>query len=132
MMFTPRAGFMRNAAALAPILLLTACAAVRPRPAPEVFPWSYDRHGQDLAAAPEDTQAIGEFLRGELALKSGDREEALDAYEKAAAADPNTPMLRHRLALLYVRSGRLTEGQDQCVAVLQAEPASNPRRTRRR
>ena len=44
-----------------------------------------------------------------MALQQNDMDTAVDAFEKAVQADPDTPMLRLRLATLYVRTGELDQ-----------------------
>src|SRR5262249_26244750 len=91
----------RNAAALV-LALATAsgCAAVRPR-------WLGGSSLGTPVKIPPNAVPMGEFLRGEVALQQNDIDTAVDAFEKAVRADPDTPMLRLRLAILYVRNGRL-------------------------
>src|SRR5262249_58391907 len=71
---------------------------------------------------PRNAVPMGEFLRGEVALQQNDVDTAVDAFEKAVRADPDTPMLRLRLATLYVRNGKLDKARDQCERVVAAEP----------
>src|SRR5262249_59915196 len=82
-----------------------------PRPGPPV-------------AVPPDAVPMGQFVRGEWALQRDDRDTAVDAFEKAVAADPNTPMLRLRLATLYVRTGKLDKARGQTEQVIAAEPTN--------
>src|SRR5437870_11994406 len=52
---------------------------------------------------PPDAVAMGSFLKGEVALTQNDMETALAAFQAAVRADPDAPLLRLRLAPLYVR-----------------------------
>ena len=76
------------------------------------------------AELPPDAAAMGSFLRGEVALTQNDTETALAAFQAAVAADPDTPLLRLRLAPLYVRSGQLDRALEQVNAVVTAEPTN--------
>ena len=71
---------------------------------------------------PHNAVPMGEFVRGEAALQHNDIDTATDAFEKAVHADPDTPMLRLRLATLYVRNGKLEKAREQCERVVAAEP----------
>src|SRR5262245_17231457 len=74
---------------------------------------------------PADAPALGQFLRGQVALNQNDYDTALDAFERAVAEDPNTPLLRLRLAGLYVRAGELNKALEQCQIAVEADP-DNP------
>src|SRR5262249_14099936 len=95
----------RNAAALG-LALATAsgCATVRPR-------WLGGSPLGTPVDIPHNAVPMGEFLRGEVALQQNDIDTAVDAFEKAVRADPDTPMLRLRLATPYVRNGKLRKGR---------------------
>src|SRR5215510_2313072 len=106
----------RNTALLALALAMASgCASIRPR-------WLGGTAFAPKADIPHNAVPMGEFVRGEVALQRNDMDTAVDAFEKAVAADPNTPMLRLRLATLYVRNGRLDKARDQCQRVVAAEP----------
>ena len=102
-----------------PVLLLalavvTGCAAWRPR-------FLGGTLGSRVAV-PHDAVPMGQFVRGEVALQHNDIDAAVDAFEKAVAADPNAPMIRLRLATLYVRTGKLEKARAQCEQVIAVEP----------
>ncbi|HYY06476.1 MAG TPA: tetratricopeptide repeat protein, partial [Candidatus Limnocylindria bacterium] len=65
------------------------------------------------AELPPDAAAMGSFLKGEVALTQNDTETALAAFQAAVRADPDAPLLRLRLAPLYVRSGQLERALEQ-------------------
>src|SRR5262245_36868093 len=71
---------------------------------------------------PHDAQPMGQFVRGQVALQSNDVDTAVDAFQKAVDADPNTPMLRLRLATLYVRTGNLLRAREECEEVVAQDP----------
>src|SRR5215467_12915112 len=109
-MYTRRAAVVTLALAT-----VTGCAGLRPR----------FLGGSALGppvAVPDDAVPMGQFVRGEVALQHNDMDTAVNAFEKAVAADPNTPMLRLRLATLYVRTAKLDKARAQCEQVLAAEP----------
>src|SRR5919201_138286 len=114
-MVRTRSGLATSAAVLA--ILITGCAGLR----------LGGRFGREPgfgppAALPEDAAALGQFFRGEIALGRNDTETALAAFEAAVAADPATPLLRLRLASLYVRSGQLDRALDESNVAVAAEP----------
>ena len=71
---------------------------------------------------PADAVPLGAFVRGEAALQQNDMETAVAAFEQAVKADPETPMLRLRLASLYVRTGELADARAQCAEVVKRQP----------
>ena len=109
---------------LAPLFFLAGCSFVHPRPESpaQLLPWSFDRRGEEVERVPLSAVALGQFLKGELALRAGDRDVALQAYEKAVAADPRTTRLRQRLAERYVQARPLPEAHAQCVEVRRRQP----------
>src|SRR5262245_64513784 len=114
----PRRTFMRpsSTAVLALALAMASgCASIRPR-------WLRGTAFGPKPDIPHNAVAMGEFVRGEVALQRNDMDTAVDAFEKAVAADPNTPMLRLRLATLYVRTGHLDRAREQCQRVVQMQP----------
>src|SRR5437879_12288993 len=70
---------------------------------------------------PPDAVAMGSFLKGEVALTQNDMETALAAFQAAVRADPDAPLLRLRLAPLYVRSGQLDRALDPVHAAVKAQ-----------
>src|SRR5262245_21725366 len=103
-----------------PVLLLalatvTGCAAWRPR-------FLGGTLVGPRVAVPHGAIPMGQFVRGEVALQHNDIDAAVDAFEKAVAADPNAPMIRLRLATLYVRTGKLDKARAQCEQVIAVEP----------
>src|SRR5215470_12104702 len=114
----PRRTFMhpRNTAVLALALAMASgCASIRPH-------WLGGTAFAPKADIPHNAVPMGQFVRGEVALQHNDMDTAVEAFEKAVAADPNTPMLRLRLATLYVRTAKLDQARAQCEQVLAAEP----------
>src|SRR5262245_46397794 len=105
----------RNAAILM-LALATAsgCAGMSPR-------WLKSGLGTPVDV-PKDAIPMGQFVRGEIALQRNDIDTAVSAFEKAVEADPDTPMLRLRLATLYVRTGRLDLARAQCAKVVESQP----------
>src|ERR1700691_1032474 len=69
--------------------------------------------GAPAVDVPSDARAMSAFLRAEVAMNDGDREEALKDYADAVQADPSNAALKVRLATLYVRDGRLKEALEQ-------------------
>src|SRR5262249_61216947 len=96
------------------LALMTGCAAWRPR-----------FLGGTLlgpkAAVPKDAVPMGQFVRGEVALQHNDVDGAVDAFEKALAADPNASMIRLRLATLYVRTRKPDTARTPCRDVTAGE-----------
>ena len=68
--------------------------------------------GAPAVDVPSDARAMSAFLKAEVAMNDGDREEALKDYAEAVQADPSNAALKVRLATLYVRDGRLKEALD--------------------
>src|SRR2546428_9498981 len=79
--------------------------------------------GPAVELAP-DAVAMGSFLKGEVALTQNDMETALAAFQTAVRADPDAPLVRLRLAPLYVRSGQLDRALEQVDAVVKVEPTN--------
>ena len=46
----------------------------------------------------------------------------IQAFEQAVAADPASPLLRERLAVLYVRESRLVDALEQCRTAVENDP----------
>src|SRR5207245_1938755 len=109
----------RSAAVVVLVLLATGCAGLR-RGSLRAREAGFGPAVQ----APPDAVAMGSFLRGEVALTQNDMETALAAFQAAVRADPDAPLLRLRLAPLYVRSGQLDRDLEQVDAVVQLEPTS--------
>src|SRR5207244_11465300 len=107
----------RSAAVVVLVLLATGCAGLR-RGSLRAREAGFGPAVQ----APPDAVAMGSFLRGEVALTQNDMETALAAFQAAVAADPDTPLLRLRLATLYVRGGQLERALEQVDRVVKAEP----------
>ena len=106
----------RDAAVLVLALAMTSgCATLRPR-------WIGGSSPSVRPDIPADAVPMGAFVRGEAALQQNDMETAVTAFEQAVKADPDTPMLRLRLASLYVRAGQLGNARGQCVEVLKRQP----------
>ena len=77
--------------------------------------------------------AMGDFVTGEVALNDGNYDVGLKAFRAAVAHDPESPLLRQRLAMLLVRKGMLAEALEHCQKVVEIEPeqhrgAASPRR----
>src|SRR5438093_1320439 len=112
------------------VLLATvfaACAATHPVPPPPVAPSPPSPPpvaripGEPVALTPAE-EALGHFLRAEVAANQGDQDTALTEIERAVADDPDSPFLRLRLATLYVRKGKLAEALEHCQKVVAEEP----------
>src|SRR5690348_9141062 len=79
-------------------LLFSSCAAFRPPapppapPAPEPPP-VFKIPGDPVVLTPAD-RALGNFLKGKIALDQGDQETALSAFEQAVTNDPTSTFLR--------------------------------------
>src|SRR5260221_9434540 len=58
---------------------------------------------------PSDARAMSAFLKAEVAMGNGDREEAMKDYAESVQYDPNNAALKVRLATLYWRDGRVKE-----------------------
>src|SRR5258705_442589 len=98
-----------------------AAASRRARPSNPAFA----RRRGPTSSCPGCARPMGHFFRGEMALSRNDADTALHEFEAAVRADPASPMLRARLAALYVRAGQLDKALEQCRAALAAEP-ENP------
>ena len=105
-------------------LLLAGCAAFRPTPPappPPVAPPVFKIPGEPVVLSPSE-RALGNFLKGKVALDQGDQETALAAFEQAVTNDPTSGFLRLQLAKLYVRKGKLAEALEHCRKVKEQEP----------
>src|SRR5437016_12742968 len=109
----------RSAAVVMLAFLATGCAGLR--------------HGMRLGRGagfgsvvelPPDAVGMGSFVKAEVALTRNDMDTALAAFQAAVAADPDAPLLRLRLAPLYVRSGQLDRALEEVNAVVKAEPTN--------
>jgi tetratricopeptide (TPR) repeat protein len=80
--------------------------------------------GAPAVDVPSDAQAMSAFLKAEVAMNDGDREEALKDYAQAVQYDPSNAALKVRLATLYVRDGRLKEALEQVNQALAINPDS--------
>ena len=80
--------------------------------------------GAPAVEVPADARAMSAFLKAEVAMNEGDREEALKEYAEAVQYDPTNAALKVRLATLYVREGRLKEALDQVNQALAINPNS--------
>ena len=78
--------------------------------------------GQVELGLSDQERALGEFLKGEVALRNGDTGFAIVSYENAARLEPDEPRLHGRLAHLYVRRGDL----ERALPHAQAAVAGNP------
>ncbi|TMA38405.1 MAG: tetratricopeptide repeat protein, partial [Deltaproteobacteria bacterium] len=99
--------------------LASGCAGLR-------HPWpgmlGGDRRQEPPVELPPEAGSLGHFLRGEVAISRGDADRAIREFEQAVAADPDTALLRRRLATLYVRTGQLERALEQGTAAVKAEP----------
>src|SRR3990170_3804622 len=92
------------------VVLVSGCATVRKSISPlEQFPWATEMGAAQAGSTtlPAEAAAMGHFLTAEVALNQGDHDTAMKEYEAAVATDPASPLLRQRLAMLYVRANRL-------------------------
>ena len=74
------------------------------------------------------TAAMGDFVVGEVALNDGNYDVGLKAFRAAVAHDPESPLLRQRLAMLLVRKGMLPEALEHCEEVVRIEPGNTEAR----
>ena len=88
--------------------------------------------GAPAVDVPSDARAMSAFLKAEVAMNDGDREEALKDYAEAVQYDPSNAALKVRLATLYVRDGRLKEALEQVNQALAINPNSARRAVARR
>src|ERR1051326_4495217 len=117
----------RAALILGCCLLLGGCSVVRKSPQPlEAFPWETEmgtaEHGS--ATLPPEASAMGHYLTAEVALNQGDQEVARREYELAVAADPDSSLLRQRMAMLYVRANRLPEALENANKAVALDPSN--------
>ena len=108
-----------------PLFLLGACALHPAAPTrPPLHGWS--PASTALTAEPTELtaedRALGHFLKAQIALNQNAYDVALSEYELAVRDDPSTPMLRLRLATLYVRKGMLDNALEQCRTVVEQDP----------
>src|SRR5207247_3621329 len=101
--------------------------APRPTPLRGWSPATASLTAQPAALTSED-RALGHFLKGQIALNQGDYDAALEEYEAVVQEDPQTPMLRLRLATLYVRKGNLDKALEQCRRVVEQDPKNTDAR----
>src|SRR5271169_5509652 len=80
--------------------------------------------GAPAVEIPSDARAMSAFLKAEVAMNEGDREEALKDYAEAVEYDPGNAALKVRLATLYVRDGRLKDSLEQVNQALAINPDS--------
>src|SRR5256885_4455337 len=100
------------------IPVATGCASLR-HPWPGMLGGDRSEPAVDL---PPEAGALGHFLRGEVAISRGDVDAAVREFERAVVADPDTALLRRRLATLYVRTGHLDRALEQGTAAAAKEP----------
>jgi tetratricopeptide (TPR) repeat protein len=74
------------------------------------------------AAPGEPPTAYFEFLRGRYFEGLGRLPEALDAYERAAAADPASAQIRAEIAGLYARQNKSDEAVREATRALELDP----------
>ena len=89
--------------------MLSACTAAAPvvrETMPSPPPRVQKIPGTPVVLQPHE-RALGDFLKGQVALTRGDYDTALSAFAKAVERDPNTPFLRFRLPNRCARRGSL-------------------------
>jgi tetratricopeptide (TPR) repeat protein len=88
------------------------------------FPWGLELGSSQTTdeTLPAEATAEGHFLKAEVAMNRGDQTVALEEYELAMAADPTSPLLRQRLAMLYVRANRLREALTEIEKSVELDP----------
>src|SRR5205085_9594004 len=111
---------------IAGLLLAAGCGPIRrtlPAP-PGDLQWNPQQGMLPGRAAPVDPKvaAMGDFITGEVALNDGNYDVGLKAFRSAVANDPESPLLRQRLAMLLVRKGLLAEALEHCEKVVALEP----------
>ena len=79
-------------------------------------------YGQAVECDPRNVEAL-DGLGLALAM-TGQVEEAVQAWERAARIHPNDPDLAYSLGSGYQQTGRLREAEDQFRLVLQQDPTS--------
>src|SRR5690349_1155587 len=97
---------------IAGLVLAAGCGPIRrvlPSP-PSNLSWLPGQPGA-MRHEPVDPKvaAMGDFLTGEVALNDGNYDVGLRSFRSAVAHDPESPLLRQRLAMLLVRKGMLNE-----------------------
>jgi len=102
---------VRLGALIAGLVLVAGCGPVRhmpTSPSPDLE-WNAQvgvLPGRGTAVDPK-VAAMGDFVTGEVALNDGNYDVGLKAFRSAVAHDPQSPLLRQRLAMLLVRKGLL-------------------------
>ena len=108
----------------ASLLLAAGCGSLRKQsPSSDTIDWTElgAAESRDVSLPPE-ARPLGDFLTGILALTAGDDKVALEALRDAVLADPNSGLLRRRLASLYVRQEMLPEARIECQAAVRLDP----------
>ena len=75
-----------------------------------------------LAAVLAALAGCGGYMQGNMALRSGDPEEAIRQYRQTLAANPNYSLARNRLGLALIWADRPTEARTELETVLARDP----------
>src|SRR5580693_8646922 len=108
--------------------LFSACAANQPPPSAaasagrQAAADTSDFDGIAPVTLPPDAQAMGDFLKAEVASDNGDRKNAQVFYQAASQADPHNASLRLKLASIYVRDGHLNQALNEVNEALALDP----------
>jgi tetratricopeptide (TPR) repeat protein len=98
-------------AIIAALLLLAGCGRLTPAPAVKT-----------AVPAAASADASSQMRAGDAALKAGDLAGAVQAYQSALAADPNSADAHFALGNIYVQEGRLNDAKAAYEAALKAKP----------
>ena len=108
--------------------LLSACAARGPTPppprppvAPVLAPTAPTIPGSPVVLSAKE-RALAHFLTSRVAQTRSDYDTALSSLARAVELDPDTALLRFRLAKLYVRMGKTEQALQHCRIVVEQEP----------
>lgn len=75
-----------------------------------------------LVFAVSALAGCGSYMQGNMALRSGDPEEAIRQYRQVLAENPGNAQARNRLGLALIWAGRPAEGQGELGEVLTRDP----------
>jgi tetratricopeptide (TPR) repeat protein len=113
---------MRRFAGLLIVLLSGAPALAQPAPTGAVAAPPANTPGTEHAPRTENTTAYFEFLRGRYFEGQGRLPEALEAYERAATADPRSAQIRAEIAGLHARRNKSDEAIRDAQRALELDP----------
>src|SRR5258705_6271340 len=103
--------FVRVGSLIAALLLAAGCGPARRAlsPPPADLQWNPQDAMLPGRAMPVEPKvaAMGEFVTGEVALNEGNYDVGLKSFRAAVGHDPESPLLRQRLAMLLVRKSMM-------------------------